>query len=326
MKLETIGFYTLSDNRAATSCHTSQLSRCELVLTARCNFRCPYCRSVGGEDVAFEEAADVVKRWAADGLRNIRFSGGEPTLYAGLADLCKLAKSLGAEHVAVSTNGSAATEVYEQLIACGVNDFSVSLDACCAEDGDRMAGGVKGAFDTVSRNIRWLAARTYATVGVVLTEANLAKVNNIIRFADGLGVSDIRIIPAAQNGDRFHEVQVDADLLAKYPILNYRIGNIQAARPVRGLRKGDARRCGLVLDDMAVNQGKHYPCIIYMRESGQAIGNTGDNMRAERKAWYEAHDTHSDPICKANCLDVCVDYNNRFHATNPAAQGAQEIL
>lgn len=326
VKLENIGFYTLNDNRAATACHTSRLSRCELVLTARCNFRCPYCRSVGGEDVAFEEAVDMVKRWAADGLRNIRFSGGEPTLYAGLADLCKLAKSLGAEHVAVSTNGSATTEVYERLITCGVNDFSVSLDACCAEDGDRMAGGVKGAFDTVIRNIRWLAARTYVTVGVVLTEANLAKVNSIIRFADSLEVSDIRIIPAAQNGDRFHEVQVDADLLAKYPILNYRIGNIQAGRPVRGLHEGDARRCGLVLDDMAVNQGKHYPCIIYMRESGQAIGNVGDGMRADRKAWYEAHDTHCDPICKANCLDVCVDYNNRFHATNPAAQGAQEIL
>jgi len=326
MKLENIGFYTLNDNRAATSCHTSRLSRCELVLTARCNFRCPYCRSVGGEDLAYSDAADLVKRWAADGLRNIRFSGGEPTLYAGLSDLCKLAKTLGAEHVAVSTNGSATTEVYERLIACGVNDFSVSLDACCAEDGDRMAGGVKGAFDTVTRNIRWLAARTYVTVGVVLTEANMDTVNDIIRLADGLGVSDIRIIPAAQNGDRFNEVVVDADMLAKYPILKYRIDNIQAGRPVRGLHDGDAARCGLVLDDMAVNQGRHYPCIIYMRESGQAIGTVGDNMRAERKAWYETHDVFSDPICKGNCLDVCVDYNRRFAATNSAAAVAQKEL
>lgn len=326
MKLENIGFYTLNDNRAATSYHASRLSRCELVLTARCNFRCPYCRSVGGEDLAYSEAADLVKRWAADGLRNIRFSGGEPTLYAGLFDLCKLAKSLGAEHVAVSTNGSATTEVYERLIACGVNDFSVSLDACCAEDGDRMAGGVKGSFDTVTRNIRWLAARTYVTVGVVLTEANIDTVNDIIRFADGLGVSDIRIIPAAQNGDKFNEVLVDADMLAKYPILKYRIDNIKAGRPVRGLHKGDAIRCGLVLDDMAVNQGKHYPCIIYMRESGHAIGTVGDDMRAERKAWYEAHDVFSDPICKGNCLDVCVDYNRRFATFNSAAAVAQKEL
>lgn len=319
MKLENIGFYTLNDDRAATSCHTSRLSRCELILTARCNFRCPYCRSVGGEDMPYEEAADLVKRWAADGLRNIRFSGGEPTLYAGIVDLCELAKTLGAEHVAVSTNGSASTELYERLIAAGVNDFSVSLDACCAEDGDRMAGGVKGAFSVVTHNIKWLAERTYVTVGVVLTEANLDRVNDIIRFADSLGVSDIRIIPAAQNGDRFHEVLVDSDMLTKYPILKYRIDNIQTGRPVRGLHEGDAKRCGLVLDDMAANQGKHYPCIIYMRESGNAIGAIGDNMRAERKAWYETHDVFSDPICKANCLDVCVDYNRRFAAFNPSS-------
>jgi molybdenum cofactor biosynthesis enzyme MoaA len=84
MKLENIGFYTLNDDRAATSCHTSRLSRCELILISRCNFRCNYCRSVGGEDLPYEDAADLVKCWAADGLRNIRFSGGEPTLYKGL--------------------------------------------------------------------------------------------------------------------------------------------------------------------------------------------------------------------------------------------------
>lgn len=318
MKLEEIGFYTLSDKRATTASHASALSRCEIVLTARCNFRCPYCRSVGGEDMPISDAADTVRRFAAEGLKNIRFSGGEPTLYPGIFDLCKLAKSLGVGRIAVSTNGSAATEVYEKMIECGVNDFSVSLDACCAEDGDRIAGGIKGAFAKITRNIRWLSTRTYVTVGVVLTEENMSSVNDIIRFADSLMVSDIRIIPAAQNGDRFHEVVVDADMLQKYPILKYRIDNIQTGRPVRGLRKGDARRCGLVLDDMAVNHDKHYPCIIYMRESGQAIGKVGDGMRLDRKTWYENHDVHCDPICKANCLDVCVDYNRRFAAAQEA--------
>ena len=39
------------------------------------------------------------------------------------------------------------------MVDCGVNDFSVSLDACCAEDGDHMAGGVKGSWDKVIENI-----------------------------------------------------------------------------------------------------------------------------------------------------------------------------
>jgi MoaA/NifB/PqqE/SkfB family radical SAM enzyme len=175
-----------------------------------------------------------------------------------------------------------------------------------------MAGGIKGAFNVIVSNIRWLAERVYTTVGVVLTSENLPRVNDIIRFADGLGVSDIRIIPAAQDGDKLRGVEVDGDLLQRYPILAYRIRNIQQGRPVRGLHRGDASRCGLVLDDMAVNQGMHYPCIIYLREGGNPIGKIGDNMREERRLWYESHDTHSDPICNKNCLDVCVDYNNRF--------------
>jgi hypothetical protein len=32
---------------------------------------------------------------------------------------------------------------------------------------------------------------------------------------------------------------------------------------------------------MAVNHGKHYPCIIYMREMGKPIGDVGPNMRAD---------------------------------------------
>jgi len=176
MKLEEIGFYTLSDSRAATASHESPLSRCELVLTARCNFKCPYCRSVGGGDLPFEDAEKVVRLWASQGLKNIRFSGGEPTLWKGLPALCRLARGLGVERVAVSTNGSAARKAYEELLESGVNDFSVSLDACCAEDGDRMAGGVKGAFDVVKENIKWLAAKSYLTVGVVLTDANKGRI------------------------------------------------------------------------------------------------------------------------------------------------------
>ena len=58
MRLEDIGFYTLSDERArdvarysygaTCACDRipSPLQRCELILTDRCNFRCEYCRGV----------------------------------------------------------------------------------------------------------------------------------------------------------------------------------------------------------------------------------------------------------------------------------------
>jgi MoaA/NifB/PqqE/SkfB family radical SAM enzyme len=317
MRLDDIGFYTMTDARCASASDRSPVARGELILTSRCNFRCPYCRHVGGYDLPVDKAQEVIGLWNLDGLRNLRLSGGEPTLWGGAPDslpsLVSLAKSLGVDRVAISTNGSADLSLYAKLVQAGVDDFSVSLDACCAEDGDRMAGGARGAWDKVVANIKWLASWTYTTVGVVLTEDNESKCREIVMFASSLGVADIRVIPAAQRGAAFKVDPLPPEILARHPILRYRWDNISRGRPVRGLGLGDAKRCHLVLDDMAVAEGKHYPCIIYMREGGLPIGEFGTpRMRQERAAWSLSHPTHEDPICSRNCLDVCIDYNRRY--------------
>jgi len=247
-----------------------------------------------------------------EGLKNIRFSGGEPTLYKPIFDLIYIARRGRAEHIAISTNGSASQETYEHLLTAGVNDFSVSLDACCSATGDTMSG-VQGHWKQVIQNIQFLAARTYTTVGIVLTDANVREARETILLAESLGVSDIRIIPAAQVASVLPSLDLPKSLLGKYPILKYRISSY---RPVRGLFPCDNPRCPLVLDDMAMDEnGFHYPCIIYMRERGSPIGQfNGDirQVRDDRLRWSEEHDCFSDPICKGNCLDVCIVYNNRW--------------
>jgi MoaA/NifB/PqqE/SkfB family radical SAM enzyme len=311
LKLDEIGFYTLSEARAAHATEFTPLERCELVLTARCNFNCPYCRRVGGKDLPLTHAKRWISLWAAQGCKAVRFSGGEPTMYPDLIKLVSFARQHGIKRVAVSTNGSADVALYATLLSAGVNDFSVSLDACCAEDGDKM--GMRGTFERVVENIRWLAERTYTTVGVVLTESNAHRANEIIKFASELGVADIRVIPAAQDGSKLKDIKVDEALLKKHPILTYRVANLQAGRPVRGIGPADSARCGLVLDDVAACGDEHFPCIIYMRERGKPIGRISPRMRELRAAWYAQHDTWADPICLNNCLDVCVDYN-KSHA------------
>ena len=308
MRLQDIGFYTLSDERAE---HPSNLQRCELVLSSRCNFKCLYCRNVGGNDLPLSDAMDLVNRWGDLGLGAIRFSGGEPMLYRGLEKLVCLARHRGMEWIAISSNGSLGWQRYQRMIDAGCNDFSISLDACCAADADKISGGIVGAWPKVVENIRKCAEQVYTTVGVVLTSDNISKTEEIIRFADTLGVHDIRIIPAAQDSNRLCNITVDESLLRKYPILRYRINNLRLSKPVRGLSDTDTHRCGLVLDDMACNEGKHYPCIIYMREGGKPIGDVGDDMMSTRRQWHDTHDTHLDQICKNNCLDVCADFNNK---------------
>jgi MoaA/NifB/PqqE/SkfB family radical SAM enzyme len=318
-KLGSIGFYTLHDERARTASTTSKMQRCEMIITEYCNFKCPYCRglddSIYGDrrlkQLSPSEIMRNIDLWCP--LESIRFSGGEPTLHKHIREIVNYARAKGVTNIAISTNGSNKPELYRELVELGVNDFSISLDACCADDGDKMAGGVAGSWETVTDNIRMLSQLTYVTVGVVLTPDNIDRTLETIQLAHNLGVADIRVISAAQYNKPIPRLyEVDAAVRALHPILDYRIRHFAEGRNVRGIQDTDSHHCGLVLDDSVIAGSYHFPCIIYMREQGAPIGTVGPDMREERARWHEEHDTHCDPICKKNCLDVCIDYNNRF--------------
>ena len=319
-KLENIGFYTLEDKRAINANINSPMWRCEIIITEYCNFKCPYCRGLCDyiygdrkiKQLALNEIKNVIDIWCKDiPLKNIRFSGGEPTLHKDILKIISYAKEKGIEKIAISTNGSNNLSMYKKLIKAGVNDFSISLDACCAKSGDKMSGGIKGSWKKVVTNIKKISKLAYVTVGVVYNEDNIKQLEETILFAHKLGVADIRIISSAQY-NKNKNVTIDDSILKKHPILDYRINNIKEGKSVRGMKKSDANTCNLLTDDCIVAGDYHFPCVIYMRERGQPIGKVNKNMRAERIKWLKKHNSYKDPICRKNCLDVCIHYNNRF--------------
>lgn len=315
MKLDDIGFYTLEDDRARNVSDKTSLWRCELLITSKCNFKCPYCRGTDkSADISFDDAKRIIDIWVDGGLKNIRFSGGEPTIVPWLVDIVKYARDKNIKRIAISTNGSASKELYDVFIDAGVNDFSISLDACCASIGDMMAGNINGAWNKVVSNITYIATKSYVTVGVVLTEDNIQDAVKIIEFASNkLDVDDIRIITSAQWNNPLCDINISNKILSKHPILKYRIDNIHNGRNVRGVKITDNQKCPLMIDDMAVKGNHHYPCIIKMREGCTPIGEMTDidTVRKSRKDFYDNHNSICDEICKNNCLDVCVDYNNK---------------
>jgi len=320
MKLDNIGFYTLSDERANNASNKSNMKRCEIIITGKCNFKCPYCRGLRKDikkDMTLDEVKKTIDIWAKDNLENIRFSGGEPLVHPGLRRMVMYAKEKGIKRIAVSSNGSASLDYYKDLIDCGVNDFSISLDACCSSVGDKMSGGIIGAWDKVIHNIKELSKLTYVTVGMVFTPDNVEDSLNTIRFAHSLGVADIRIISAAQYNKALEGLdKLEPEILAAHPILNYRVKHFREGRNVRGIKRTDSHQCSLMYDDSVVAGNKHFPCVIYMREKGRPIGEVNEHMREDRIKWLKEHNTFCDPICKKNCLDVCIDYNNKFRELN----------
>ena len=320
MKLQDIGFYTLSDSRCLNATDETDLMRCELILTDACNFNCVYCRGQRKDlkkNLTYDEALNVVNIWIQNGLKNVRFSGGEPTLWKGLDRLVAHCRDNGVERIAISSNGSASLEVYDKLIESGVNDFSISLDACCASFGDLMAGK-KGVWENVVKCIEHVSKKVYTTVGIVVTEESVHTLKDIIVFAANLGVHDIRIISAAQFNQILNVAEtIPEEIYSKYPILKYRINNIFNNVNVRGIQENNSHKCYIALDDMVVAGDYHFPCVIYMREQGNPIGNINGNVREDRKNWVKNFDTHSDPICKKNCLDCIILYNDKYEKENP---------
>lgn len=311
MRLDEIGFYTLTNERAMHASEVSPIWRGEIIVTGQCNFNCIYCRRLPPKDMDNNLVLGVIEQWLGDGLKNIRFSGGEPTLYEHLPLLVRKCKQGGVERIGISSNGSSSFHVYEQLIQDGVNDIAISLDACYPSLADNIAR-VNGQWGRVTQNIQRLSKMTYVTTSIVLSSENTGQLNEIIFLANDLGVADIRFVTASHDDQMLLKMQdISAGILNKYPILRYRIKNLKVGRQMRGLQSADTHKCYLVLDDSVVAGMWHYPCGVYLREGGAPIGEINPSMRRQRIEWLNAKDTHTDQICRQYCSDIYVDYNNK---------------
>lgn len=316
-KLEDIGFYTIDDYRLNRKDIYPAWWRCEMILTDKCNFKCKYCRGLDKKikgSMNINITIKILHTWFKQGLKNIRFSGGEPTLYKQLPELITECQNHNVERIAISTNGSRDLDYYLNLINKGVNDISISLDSGCCSIGDDICGlPDSGMWNKVVDNIKELSKRTYVTLGMVFTEDNINECLDIIKFADSLGASDIRVIPSAQYNKVLIKLsKLEDDIINKYSILKYRINNIRNETNVRGIKEGEFSRCWLGKDDMAVAGKYFFPCIIYLREGGKPCGEITNNLWEERQEWITNHDPYKDKICRENCLDVCIEYNKRY--------------
>ena len=106
-------------------------------LTDRCNLRCTYCMPAEGLDWMPTEQAltddEVVRlvRVAVEslGVREIRFTGGEPLLRRGLEDIVAATAALDPRpDISVTTNALGLARRATRLAAAGLDRVNVSLD------------------------------------------------------------------------------------------------------------------------------------------------------------------------------------------------------
>jgi cyclic pyranopterin phosphate synthase len=106
-------------------------------LTDRCNLRCSYCMPAEGldwlptEEVLTDDEVVRLVRIGVEqlGIREVRFTGGEPLLRRGLPDIVRRTKELApVPEVSLTTNALGLARTAKTLADAGLDRINVSLD------------------------------------------------------------------------------------------------------------------------------------------------------------------------------------------------------
>ena len=148
-------------------------------LTDRCNLRCSYCMPAEGldwlpnDDVLTDDEVVRLITIAVErlGVREVRFTGGEPLLRRGLPDIVRRTAALPPRpDTSITTNALGLTRTARALAEAGLDRVNVSLDTVREED-----------FKTITRRDRFadvvagLAAAAEAGLGPVKVNAVLLR-------------------------------------------------------------------------------------------------------------------------------------------------------
>ena len=194
-RLRDIDRYLESPEQIARS---PMLHRMTVFLLYRCNLDCPYCKSIvrTADDLRRlpqrqSEVSLAAFRAAIEPFRgaidHVHFTGGEPTMCADLPAMIGAAVEAGVPHVSLTSNGLVAPARLEAMVANGLSEARISIDASDALLGRHMTGRTDAwtkSVRTLDRlvQLREQHGRPFTIANTVVAHDNLPHVGNIVRF------------------------------------------------------------------------------------------------------------------------------------------------
>ncbi len=166
----------------------------QFYVTARCNLTCQQCNIIYAnsdvQECTLEDVRRIADNFARIGVAIVLLTGGEPFAREDLPDIIDLFVRRGI-HVRMQTNGAASEAQIRAAIDAGGSDISISLDSLHGGTQDAINGGFPSSWQRALRAIslftRWLPREgSFASLGCVLQPANLAHVEDVIRFGSSI--------------------------------------------------------------------------------------------------------------------------------------------
>jgi cyclic pyranopterin phosphate synthase len=196
-------------------------------VTDKCNFRCTYCMPAEGlpwlpreEILRFEEITRLATVFATLGVKEIKLTGGEPTVRRELPSLVAMLRDAQPSlAVSMTTNGYLLDKLAQPLAAAGLNRVTISCDSLMRHRFAEMTR--RDALDQVLAGMRAAEAAGLTPIKlncVVIAGTNEDEVVDFARFArdSGYEVRFIEYMPldAEQHWERA-KVVPSRDILAQ---------------------------------------------------------------------------------------------------------------
>ncbi len=171
-------------------------------VTDRCNFRCTYCMPAEGlpwlpkdELLRFEEIQRVVSTFVRLGVKEVKLTGGEPTVRRELPLLVSMIRSANpALTISMTTNGFLLDRLAAPLAEAGLDRVTVSCDSLMRHRFAEMTR--RDALDQVLAGLRAAEAAGLTPIKlncVVIAGTNDDEVVDFARFARESGY-EVRFI------------------------------------------------------------------------------------------------------------------------------------
>lgn len=173
-------------------------------ITNKCNLQCLHCYTTTklGPELHYSEILQIIQKLLPLGLREINFSGREPTLRKDLpqiVDWCCRNNLI----VNITTNGTALSKKgYEILLDSGLNMVVFSLDGSSERTHDKIRGN--GTFQKTISNIKncvnYITKNnldTKISISCTLQKFNAQELPYIIDLCHSIGINFLGINPVS---------------------------------------------------------------------------------------------------------------------------------
>ena len=169
-----------------------ELTYLRISVVDRCNLRCLYCMPAHGagfetweELLSFNEITTLVRCFAELGIRKVRFTGGEPLVRKGIAELVARIREIPEiREMALSTNGVFLKPQAQALKEAGLDRVNVSLDTLRRDrfqeisKMDRLQEVLEGIEEALQAGLHPVKINTVLMKGI-----NEGEILNLVRFA-----------------------------------------------------------------------------------------------------------------------------------------------